>query len=623
MNIVFKKVLLHNFGSYQHAEIILQNKGFCKVSGQNKCKKDNAASNGAGKSFIWSAICFALTGSTIQGLRTNLRNINSSDESSYVELVFQVDRDTYEVTRHIAPKSDLTIIKNGDDLSGKGIKESAKKLEELLPNLTKELIASTIIIGQGMPHKFSSFSPSGRKELLEKLTKSDFMLSDVKDRVEARRTTLMAQLRSYEDQKLVLATNYDSLVAELQRLQAEQEYLMKVNYDAELFALTEAQVELQTAEKTILEKIGQTTAAYEGANAQLVEKLSEKAKLQEAELTSYTEAYNAANSQVLGVQAELQGVDKEITRLKAVTDICPTCKQKLPGKVKPDTSALETRRVELTETLANSRQRLNAVNETHNKYVGELEATWQKQTSELQHQVATYKQQNAEYARQLATISKKLADQSALISRKTNERDTLQQRLADIAARLDQLNQTLQENLQKSKDTDAKIVDVSARLSIIAKMDSLIRRDFRGFLLTNIIDYLDKKAKDYSEVVFNTRELSIYLNNNDLDIAYSGKLLDSLSGGERTRVDLILQLAIRDLMYNYFGYTSNILVLDEVTDFLDAQACEAIFSLMNTMLVGIESVFIVSHHSEELKLPIDTELKVIKNENGVSAVLST
>lgn len=620
MNIVFKKVLLHNFGSYQHAEIILQNKGFCKVSGQNKCKKDNAASNGAGKSFIWSAICFALTGSTIQGLRTNLRNINSSDESSYVELVFQVDRDTYEVTRHITPKSDLTIIKNGDDLSGKGIKESAKKLEELLPNLTKELIASTIIIGQGMPHKFSSFSPSGRKELLEKLTKSDFMLSDVKDRVEARRVALTAQLRSYEDQKLVLATNYDSSAAELQRLQAEQEYLMKVNYDAELFALTETQIELQTAEKKILEKISQTTGAYEGANAQLVEKLSEKAKLQEAELNSYTEAYNTANSQVLGIQAELQGVDKEITRLKAVTDICPTCKQKLPGKVKPDTSALEARRVELIETLASNRQQLNTVNETHNKYVSELEAAWQQQTSELQRQVATYKQQNAEYAKQQATIGKKLSEQSVLINKKTNERDTLQQRLIEVAARLDQLNQALQENLQKSKDADAKIVDVSARLSIIAKMDSLIRRDFRGFLLTNIIDYLDKKAKDYSEVVFNTRELSIYLDNNDLDIAYSGKLLDSLSGGERTRVDLILQLAIRDLMYNYFGYTSNILVLDEVTDFLDKQSCDTILNLINSQLSSVESVFIISHRVDELDLPVDSEILVVKSEEGISSV---
>ena len=48
----FKKVILHNFGSYGHAEIDLNNKGICLVSGRNNYKKDNALSNGSGKSFL-------------------------------------------------------------------------------------------------------------------------------------------------------------------------------------------------------------------------------------------------------------------------------------------------------------------------------------------------------------------------------------------------------------------------------------------------------------------------------------------------------------------------------------------------------------------------------------------
>ena len=65
--IQFKKVILHNFGSYGHVELDLQNRGFCLVSGQNNYVKDNALSNGSGKSFLWSAICYALTGVTIGG----------------------------------------------------------------------------------------------------------------------------------------------------------------------------------------------------------------------------------------------------------------------------------------------------------------------------------------------------------------------------------------------------------------------------------------------------------------------------------------------------------------------------------------------------------------------------
>ena len=44
------------------------------------------------------------------------------------------------------------------------------------------------------------------------------------------------------------------------------------------------------------------------------------------------------------------------------------------------------------------------------------------------------------------------------------------------------------------------------------------------------------KAKEYCQIVFGTKELSIYLDGNNLDIKYCGKMLDNLSGGERQRI---------------------------------------------------------------------------------------
>jgi DNA repair exonuclease SbcCD ATPase subunit len=162
--IQFKKIVLHNFGSYSHSEIDLQNRGFCLISGQNNCAKDNALSNGAGKSMAFNAICYALTGETLNGVKTNLKNINVEEPDSYVQLEFIYQKDLYSICRTVAPKSDLKITRNDIDLNGKGIRESEKKLQELLPELSKDFIASTLLLGQGMPNKFSSFSPSGRKD---------------------------------------------------------------------------------------------------------------------------------------------------------------------------------------------------------------------------------------------------------------------------------------------------------------------------------------------------------------------------------------------------------------------------------------------------------------------------
>jgi DNA repair exonuclease SbcCD ATPase subunit len=149
-------------------------------------------------------------------------------------------------------------------------------------------------------------------------------------------------------------------------------------------------------------------------------------------------------------------------------------------------------------------------------------------------------------------------------------------------------------------------------------MDSLIRRDFRDYLLTNIISYVDNRAKDFCSIVFGTKELSLSINGNALDIVYCGKPFDGLSGGEKQRVDLILQLAIRDLLTNYLGLSANILVLDEVTDFLDKKSCQAVMKLLENELQTVESVFIISHHAEELELPVDSEIKITKNEHGIS-----
>ena len=51
----FKKVILHNFGSYGHAEIELANKGMCLVSGKNNYKKDRKMTNSFYGFFIYES----------------------------------------------------------------------------------------------------------------------------------------------------------------------------------------------------------------------------------------------------------------------------------------------------------------------------------------------------------------------------------------------------------------------------------------------------------------------------------------------------------------------------------------------------------------------------------------
>ena len=138
MHLYFKHLSISNFLSFgDSVELDLSNQGYTLVSGENQNPVDNAKSNGSGKSALWEAIAWCLTGETLRGIRSDVINMHSGANMCEVTLTFSVDNDEYCITRIGSNKSsDKLIIKiNGDDKSGKGIKDTEKLLKEYLPEL--------------------------------------------------------------------------------------------------------------------------------------------------------------------------------------------------------------------------------------------------------------------------------------------------------------------------------------------------------------------------------------------------------------------------------------------------------------------------------------------------------
>ena len=292
----------------------------------------------------------------------------------------------------------------------------------------------------------------------------------------------------------------------------------------------------------------------------------------------------------------------------------------MPGAVKPDTSVQEAQIKFLNESLIPLKNRINEINLKSNDYKRQIEAETAEKESKLNVLLAELKKDRVAVINELNDCSQNYDTEKERHNKLTFEKDNWdkhQKLLNDSIAELQKSINSL-ENLV-TITTTAKI-DLEAHLAVVKKMDSLAKRDFRGYLLANIIKYIDKKAKDYSEIVFGTRDLNVYIDGNALDISYCNKMFDNLSGGEKQRVDLILQFAIRDMLNVYLNSSANILVLDEITDFLDKTSCAAVMKLIEKELNTIESVFIVSHHADELGIPVDSEIKVIKNADGISQI---
>ena len=330
MHIKFLNLKIHNFLSFGDAEINFNKTGYTLVSGVNNNPKDAALSNGSGKSSIWSAVCWALTGETIQGLSNNVENIYLNS-GCWVELSFNVDKDNYKVIRYRNDpklKSDLKIYINGEDKSGKGIRESQNLLEQYLPDITSELIGSVIILGQGMPHKFSNNTPAKRKEILEKLSKSDFMIEDIKEKLAKRSSNLTKEINTlnenrifYESQLVMLNKNLDYFTKEIEKI---------INNPIDYNSITDEINKLEEAAEK--EKIN-ADSIREKLN-ELHKELITLSDFKNSRLLKAKEEYDSyispLNTKKIQLELEMKDIQNKLDEFSNIKDICPTCGQKLP-----------------------------------------------------------------------------------------------------------------------------------------------------------------------------------------------------------------------------------------------------------------------------------------------------
>ncbi len=621
INIQFKRAIMHNFLCFEHSEVILNNLGYTIVSGKNNRTIDNAISNGSGKSSVFNAISFALTGETIQGLSKNLENIYADPTDCWVELELSINNDNFVIKRAKTPKQDLKISVNGIDRSGKGIKESTQVLAKYLPDLTSMLLGSVIILGQGMPCKFTEGHPGLRKEKLEKLTKSDYMIQSVRTKLDDRKLELSNQLRSHEDSRVSLNTQLQMSLKQLEKTEIElkefDEYakdgsldnvlgeiqLQLADLNADLAKNSEEQEKLKISKETEVE-------AFDANKASL-----EQAKLEELEEPQ--DRLNFLNEKQIGLKAQIKSELARLKKLDAVTDVCPTCGQKLIGVTKIDTTKdweyvhdLETEMHNIGEQLKEPKALISSINKKYQIKLDTLNESFKANTQRI-----------SEYLNTAESAAKQLNTEILNLVQQQSRLTALEQNYAKLVKDQKGLLTTINGLQEQLLNIESLVVTDNEHLQVLTNLISLAKREFRGILLENVINYINQRVSYYSKEVFDSDVLSFNLNENYIDIMYDGKYYEALSGGEKQKVDIIIQLALRDLLSTQLGITSNILVVDEIFDFLDSKGCQKILNVI-TNLTNIESVFIISHHINDLSISYDNELLVEKGENGISHIIA-
>lgn len=644
MNIKFNKINIQNFLSIGEASIDFSNNGYTLVKGYNNNKDDLATSNGSGKSSLFEAICWCLTGETIRGIKSDISNINA-DGGAYVELDLEVSGDIWKIIRtkdHKLYKTNLKLIKNDQDISGKGIRDSSKILNEYLPDLTSSLIGSVIILGQGLPQRFSNNTPSGRKDVLEKLSKSDFMIEDLKDRIVRRKSFLSKELRKYEDFVLEyeskLSVFKDKLEQQINELNTLKD---KESLENEISNLIESKESLEKRIEELKNKVDCYNKNIQDLRIKystLSKKKSEislrinndKLKEISKEDRWKSKELEDLNKKLAYIESTINSIKKEIKKIESIKDICPTCGQRIVGVIKPSTEQLEN---DLNCNLKNFNSINNSINNIINIYninINNININYNRKLKDslfrteeeltvitnngnsLKSNINSLEKEIKQLSEELEKITEKIFTLKIELNSLENTKNSLINSIDCIKNDIKEINEKIMYNKKEKELFESKI-------DIINKFNTVISRDFRGYLLNSVINFINKKAKEYSQCIFDTDKINFSINGNNIEISYCNKQYENLSGGERQKVDLIIQFSIRDMLCKFLNFSCNVLIVDEIFDNLDSIGCQRVINLISTKLHDISDVFIVTHRGD-LEIPYDSEIIIEKDEKGISRI---
>lgn len=613
-NIYFKNIKIRNFMSYEMAEVNLNTPGYILVSGENQNPDDSASSNGCGKSTLFNAISWALTGQTTSGIKEVANIYTSGVTEATVE--FSCLGKEYVISRTKNP-SNLKIFIDGEDKSGKGIRDSEKLLKEYLPEMTNSLINSVIILGQGLPQRFTNNTPAGRKEVLENLSKSDFMIEDIKQRLSDRREELNKMLSENKDIHTRNGGQCDTINKHLLDLEVKKNNLpSRETIEKEIQELSEIITASEDAKSVIELNIEDCERFIDEDTKRLF--MSQQDKQEEMNNLELKDVGELA-TKIHKLEWDIDTKREELEKLNSVTDVCPTCGQKLPDVHKIDTSDLEQEIEQSGAELHSYKQKLEEYELYNHSLIKELDDKYDFKQRELSVAIKESKDKLSQYNEQLRKCVSSYDDYKIKLAEKQTQLSMLEDTARSLEEEINQCLNQLETISDENIVIESKIDDINNRVDINSKMSTIVKRDFRGYLLTNVIEFINSKCKRYATDVFGTTNLNFALDGNNISISYDGKEYESLSGGERQKVDVILQLSIRDMLCAYLNFSSNILVLDEITDSLDIVGAQKIFNLISNNLNDVETIFIISHHSD-FEIPSDGEIRIVKGDDKISRI---
>lgn len=649
MNIKFKELDIEGFRSIDRISLKLSDQGIVIVKGINNYE-DLASSNGSGKSSVFEAIIYALFEETSSGDRDIENRILGQGCS--VVLKFSIDDVSYKIIRQSKKgKGTVVLYRNDEDISARNKSDTNKLIISIL-GINKAIFLDSIFLSQNAVTNLPSLSPTARKERLEILTNTDNAINNFKTFLKEKQTMYESkhvdcqlEINKINGKEESLQQQKDKLQAQINDIKIQIEERNKLGNIEDLDKqIQEYNVKINTINNQIPELDNQIEMISKSINELKNEQkvYEEKRVNKDQEVQNQRDKCNDLQKEITRVEniisynnMDIDRINKEIEEIKN-SDTCPTCGRKYDNVNEEHIQkVIEDKNKEIKE--------FENKNIENNNYIKDLQLELDKEIEVGKNLKKEFENLNSLYNDKNEQVS----EQQTNLINTNNQKTQLLNSIQNIQVQIDAINKQkdniLKIEIPNSKQYEDMVQDIDTQLNNLNKLKEdknnelneldnyinaikhciqLVTKDFRTFLLKNSLSYLNKILKDYSSQLFSNESDLIYISENDnkLDIMLGNATYESLSGGEKTRVNIALLLAQKSLANMIGNISCNIIILDEILGYCDALAENNVINLITKELESLETIYMISH--KEIPIGYDAELIVEKNANGLTHLKS-
>jgi len=590
----FKRIEIENFLSFAKAEFDFEN-GLILVEGKN----------GAGKSSLFAdAICYCLTGVTTKGDKADDVVNWDCDGDCKVSLYFAYNSREYRVDRYRAYSGvdhkglsfgNRLVYHRDDVLIEKStmVATQSALLEEIKVDI--ELLKCTLILSQDNKFNFVDATDKQQKEILSKIRHVDF--EDTLKAVKLKLNAIEAETFELKSKAAILKSHLVSPEKLEDMKKLADGFAEEV--DAKMVALKRSRDEYNVRIKDANDALGKLDSVSEVAV--------------NLKLTNAKEEMSQTLAKTAKLDTMINMVEKEIKGIGGLKDTCVTCGQDIDRDHAISLLAAKKRRRDAlvqkkSEISVEAEELLILVTELGNEArdIRDSFREYDHRVKLLNSDKAAWLRLGTEIAEERKRENVYLKQYNDAVTMSANIRD----KLTEVETKLATVDADVPYYLFWQKAFGDKGVKSFIFDSICGTLTSKANR-FINFLTNGSISIsFDTQSELKDGSIREKFECCIVKDGRK--VAYR-----RYSGGEKRRVSLAVDMALSEIMSEFYGTKFNLLVLDEQSNYIDTEGKTEYFNLAKEL--SKDKCVIIIDHDSLLKTKFDRVITV-KNTDGVSSI---